>query len=31
MYSIYVERVKSAQANITDAAIDEKLEKEFGQ
>ena len=31
MYSIYVERVKSAQPNITDAAVDEKLEREFGQ
>ncbi|XP_021603897.1 uncharacterized protein LOC110608925 [Manihot esculenta] len=28
---IYVERVKSAQPNITNAAIDEKLEREFGQ
>ncbi|KAG8640809.1 hypothetical protein MANES_13G071916v8 [Manihot esculenta] len=28
---IYVERVKSIQPNITDAAVDEKLEREFGQ
>ncbi|KAG8645495.1 hypothetical protein MANES_10G068101v8 [Manihot esculenta] len=28
---IYVERVKSTQPNITDAAVDEKLEREFGQ
>ena len=29
LYSIYVERVKSTQPNITDAAVDEKLERDF--
>ncbi|XP_021603863.1 uncharacterized protein LOC110608886 [Manihot esculenta] len=30
-FDIYVEQVKSAQPNITDTAVDEKLEREFVQ